>query len=121
MATSKTPSKARKAATGKKKPDNRTVVQKRRFEYQEKQREYLRGLGLVREVVNDIKGCHTDAELPLVKWRNETRLKLLNKILPDLKQTEISNAPGETFKTEAEIRGPLVEAAAELGRKLRGV
>ena len=110
--------KSDKPKQSKSKRDNRTVAQKRRAEYQESQRQHLRGKGLVNAICKDIEAKHSDADLPLVKWRNDTRLKLLNKILPDLKQTEVTNAEGETFKTEA--RGPLVEAAAALALKLRG-
>lgn len=108
-----------KPSTDKRKRDNRTVAQKRRAEYQEQQREYLRGLGLVREVMNDIEIEHDEKALPLVKWRNETRLKLINKILPDLKQTEVTQPDGEDFNVNLKSE-ELVETAAALARKLQG-
>ena len=104
--------------TDKPKPDNRTVAQKRRAEYQERQREFLRGMGLIAAIKADLEAEHEDDKLPIVKWRNDTRLKLVNKILPDLKQTEVANADGEDFRLD--VKGDLVETADALLRKVRG-
>lgn len=77
----------------KQKPDNRTAAQKRRAEYQEQQREYLRGLGLIQQIHADIDSVTADS-LPVVKFKNEMRLKLLGKILPDMKELELTGEAG---------------------------
>lgn len=79
----------------KAKPDNRTGAQKRRAEYQEQQREYLRGLGLMQQIQTDL-GEVTQENVTVKKLQIETRLKLLGKILPDVKETavELTGADG---------------------------
>lgn len=77
----------------KDKPDNRTLAQKRRAEFQEQQREYLRGLGLMQQIQADIDVV-TNENLPVLKFKTETRLKLLQKVLPDLREDAITGADG---------------------------
>lgn len=81
------------AMTENEKPDNRTVAQKRRAEYQEAQREHLRGLGLLQKIQDDIESV-TAENLIVVKFKTETRLKLLAKILPDLRENTVTGEDG---------------------------
>lgn len=83
------------AVPQKDKPDNRTAAQKRRAEYQEQQREFLRGLGLMQQIEADLGKEITVEQLPMVKFKTETRLKLLQKVLPDLREDAITGADGE--------------------------
>jgi hypothetical protein len=87
------------------KPDNRTASQKRRAEYQEQQREYLRGLGLMQQIQADIDSV-TNENLPVVKFKTETRIKLLGKILPEVKESalELSGPDGGPIQTERTIK-----------------
>lgn len=78
------------------KPDNRTAAQKRRAEYQEAQREHLRTLGLLQQIESDLSGV-TPETLQVVKFKTETRLKLLAKVLPDLKESAVTGADGGEF------------------------
>lgn len=82
-------------AAQKEKPDNRTAAQKRRAEYQEQQREYLRGLGLMQQIQGDLDTVTAD-NVAVARLKIETRLKLLGKILPDVKEqaVELTGADG---------------------------
>lgn len=66
----------------------------RRKERQEEMREKLRGYGLLQKILDDVEKSQqvtTDQEmLNKIKFATETRLKLLNKILPDEKFIEMS-------------------------------
>ncbi len=90
---------------GKEKPDNRTGAQKRRAEFQEQQREYLRGLGLMEQINKDLDRTILESELATVKFKTDTRLKLLGKILPDLKESAITGPEGEKFESKLVING----------------
>ena len=85
--------KACKLMSDNEKPDNRTAAQKRRAEYQEQQREHLRSLGLMQQIQADMDGV-TQETLPVVKFKTETRLKLLSKVLPDLKESAVTGPDG---------------------------
>lgn len=91
------------------KPDNRTVAQKRRAEYQEQQREYLRGLGLIEKIEADCEGIIDPAKLPEIKFKTETRLKLLSKILPDLKENALTGEGGGEVEFVAKIIREVVD------------
>ena len=80
-------------AEQKEKPDIRTAAAKRRASFQEEQREYLRGLGLMRQIQSDLESV-TGESLPVVKFKTETRLKLLAKILPDTREVELTGPEG---------------------------
>lgn len=86
------------------KPDNRTVAQKRRAEFQEQQREYLRGLGLIEKIHSDCESDIPADKLLEVKFKTETRLKLLSKILPDLKENAVTGEEGGPLLIEKIIR-----------------
>jgi hypothetical protein len=75
------------------KPDNRTAAQKRRAEYQEQQREHLRSLGLMQQIQADMEAV-TPETLGVIKFKTETRLKLLAKVLPDLKESAVTGPDG---------------------------
>jgi len=76
----------------------------RRQERQDEMREKLRGYGLIQQIVDAIdksQGVECDKEmLDKLKFATETRLKLLNKILPDEKYVEISG----TLETGVTVR-----------------
>lgn len=78
--------------TEKQKPDNRTAAQKRRAEYQEALREHLRNSGLLQAIQEDLSRDLTPDEIQVVKFKTETRLKLLGKILPDLKESMVGGS-----------------------------
>jgi phage-related minor tail protein len=92
------------AAPQKDKPDNRTAAQKRRAEFQEQQREYLRGLGLMQQIQSDLDGVSAET-VQVAKLKIETRLKLLGKILPDVKEAaiELTGADGGPIETVSKI------------------
>lgn len=75
----------------KTKTDNRTHAQKRKEEKKEALRDYITGRNYIDQINNDLKRDDiTNEELPVIKFKTETRLKLLNKVLPDLKAVEHS-------------------------------
>ena len=94
---------------GQSKPDNRTHAQKRRAEYQEQQREFLRGMGLMQQIKEDLEKDVGPDRLNEVKFKTETRLKLLSKILPDVKETALTGEDGGTLQVEF-IRREIVDA-----------
>lgn len=96
------------AAPHKEKPDNRTGSQKRRAEYQEAQREYLRGLGLMQQIRTDLDAEISVEQLAVVKFKTETRLKLLAKILPDTREVELTGPDGGPMQLET-IRREIVD------------
>lgn len=66
-----------------------TRAQKIRAERQEQLREYLSKHKLVEHVVDSIgKMEEPDADLTMIRAQNEARFKLIDKYLPNLKQTE---------------------------------
>jgi hypothetical protein len=73
------------------KPDNRTHVQKRKDERKEALRDYIASRNYLEAIERDLDRDIAADEVPVVKFKTETRLKLLNKILPDVAEnrTEI--------------------------------
>lgn len=61
---------------------------KRRAERQEALREFLQGQKYIEAIHATLELNITNDELPAIKFKTETRLKLLNKVLPDLKAIE---------------------------------
>ena len=61
---------------------------KRREERQEALREFLQGQKYLEAIHNTLDSDITNDELQVVKFKTETRLKLLSKVLPDLKAIE---------------------------------
>lgn len=81
----------------KPKPDNRTHAQKRIAERQDAMREFMAQRGYLEQIEADISREISADELPQVKFKTETRLRLLAKILPDLKAVEMTGPGGGTF------------------------
>jgi arsenate reductase-like glutaredoxin family protein len=61
---------------------------KRRQERQEALREFLQGQKYIEAIHNTLEMPISNDELQAIKFKTETRLKLLNKVLPDLKAIE---------------------------------
>jgi hypothetical protein len=61
---------------------------KRRAERQEALREFLQGQKYIEAIHTTLDSVITNDDLPAIKFKTETRLKLLNKVLPDLKAIE---------------------------------
>ena len=68
--------------------DAMTYGDKRRAERQEALREFLQGQKYIEAIHNTLDSVITNDELQTIKFKTETRLKLLNKVLPDLKAIE---------------------------------
>ena len=67
--------------------DNRTHAQRRRAERQEALRDFLQGKDYIGQIDADLTREIPADELATVKFKTETRLKLLAKILPDLSES----------------------------------
>ena len=70
-------------------------------------REQLKNKGLIQQVIetaeklsNLDKGLDS-VQVQRLRAANDARLKLVNLYMPALKQVELSNAEGETFKTSS--------------------
>jgi len=61
---------------------------KRRQERQEALREFLQGQKYIEAIHATLEMPISNDELQAIKFKTETRLKLLNKVLPDLKAIE---------------------------------
>lgn len=86
--------------------DNRTHAQKRRAEAQEALREFIASKEYIRHIDADLDRDITSDELPVVKFKTETRLKLLAKLLPDLSEN----------KSDLNVSGNLTGIIAGLGK-----
>ena len=91
------------------KPDNRTHLQKRQAERKEALRDYIASRNYLEYVERDLNRDIPADELPVVKFKTETRLKLLSKILPDVLET----------KNEHEAGGDLLSVLSSLGSRNR--
>lgn len=67
-----------------------SYADKRRAERKEALREQLQGQKYIEAIHTTLDKVLTNDELPVEKFKTETRLKLLNKVLPDLKAVEHS-------------------------------
>ena len=63
---------------------------KRRAERKEALREFLQGQKYIEAIHATLEMPITNDELPAIKFKTETRFKLLAKVLPDLKAVEVS-------------------------------
>ena len=74
------------------KKDNTGVsyADRRRAEKKEALREFLEGQKYIEAIHSTLEKAITNEDLPVEKFKTETRLKLLNKVLPDLKAVEHS-------------------------------
>ena len=73
-----------------KKENSVTYGDKRRAERKEALREFLQGQKYIEAIHNTLEQHITNDELPAIKFKTETRFKLLAKVLPDLKAVEVS-------------------------------
>jgi hypothetical protein len=90
--------KAQKTNSLNTKPkDTMAYGDKRRAERQEALREFLQGQKYIEAIHNTLDSVITNDELQTIKFKTETRLKLLNKVLPDLKAIE------QTTELHAEV------------------
>ena len=81
--------KAQNSNTLNTKPkDSMTYGEKRRQEIQEALREFLQGQKYIEAIHATLEMPISNDELQAIKFKTETRLKLLNKVLPDLKAIE---------------------------------
>lgn len=81
--------------TGNDKPDNRTHAQKRIAERQAAMREFLAARGYIEQIEADLSREIGTDELPTIKFKTETRLKLLAKVLPDARAPQDVNVGGQ--------------------------
>ena len=88
------------------KRDNRTHAQKRTAERQEAMRDFLMAKGYIEQIDADLNREITPDELAAVKFKTETRIKLLGKVLPDLKATEHSGEQGISGRLEVSWTAP---------------
>ncbi len=65
-----------------------TYGDKRRQEKQEALREFLEGQKYIEAIHRTLEAVILPDELQVIKFKTETRLRLLNKVLPDLKAIE---------------------------------
>jgi len=68
--------------------DTMSYGDKRRQERQEALREFLQGQKYIEAIHATLEMPISNDELQAIKFKTETRLKLLNKVLPDLKAIE---------------------------------
>jgi len=73
-----------------------SYADKRRAERKEALREFLQGQKYIEAIHATLDNPLTSDELGVAKFKTETRLKLLAKVLPDLKAVEVS-ADDETL------------------------
>lgn len=82
----------------------------------EELRRYLSERGSVQHVIDlveQIEDDNNDLDPLMIQRKKiaiDTRLKLLNKYLPDEKSVEVKNADGESFKTETKWTIEVVDA-----------
>lgn len=81
-----------------------TYGDKRRAEKKQSLREFIAAQQYMHAINADLNRFIDDDELPVVKFKTETRLKLLNKILPDLKAIEHSGDSENPIELNASIK-----------------
>ena len=62
-------------------------------------RAYLQGLGFVQQIQRDLSREIDADELPVVKFKTDTRLRLLAKILPDVQSVQLTGSDGGPMQT----------------------
>ena len=76
------------------KPDNRTFTARRKAANQAAMREMLQGMGLIGKLTaigNTVSSPQCDPQrIPGLRLKAEIMLRMLNKILPDLRSVELS-------------------------------
>ena len=95
-----------------------TYGDRRRLESQLALRETLPGKEYLAAINDDLSREIGNEELPVVRFKTETRLRLLNKVLPDLKAVEHTGADGGAIMLAAmNLRG-LSDAELATWKKL---
>ena len=78
-----------------------TYADKRRAEKKQALRDYIQGQKYIEAIHKDLENnALTEDDLAVVKFKTETRLKLLNKVLPDVARTELTGEDGKAIKHE---------------------
>lgn len=75
---------------------SKTYAEKRRDEKKQSLREFIEAQQYLHAINNDLSRTISPEELNVVRFKTDTRMRLLGKILPDLKAIEHSgdaNAP----------------------------
>lgn len=76
------------------KENSHSHATRRKEERRDALREYIKGHHILEQIDKDLSRDISDVELPVVKFKTETRLKLLNKVLPDMKAVEVTGENG---------------------------
>ena len=84
----------------KEKENSKTYAEKRREEKKAALREYLLGHTYLRDIHADLSREISEDQLAVVKFKTETRLKLLAKVLPDLARTELTGEDGNPIQVQ---------------------
>lgn len=82
------------AKSASEKENSRTYAEKRKEERRDALREYIKGHHILEAINHDLERDIDNEQLPVVKFKTETRLKLLAKVLPDLKAVEVTGENG---------------------------
>jgi len=83
-----------------KKENSHTYAERRKMEKQEALREFIRGHNYLQKIHDDVEVNEiTSDNLQIIKFKVETRLKLLGKVLTDLKAVELSTDPENPIQT----------------------
>lgn len=78
-----------------------SYADKRREERQTALREYLQGQRYIQDIHADLENPNiTEDQLPVIRYKTETRLKLLAKCLPDLARTELTGEDGNPIQVQ---------------------
>ncbi len=83
-----------------------SYADKRRAEKKDALREFVKGQQYIHAINRDLDRPISPEELPEVKFKTETRLKLLSKVLPDLKAVEHSG--GQTIDLIARVERAII-------------
>ena len=104
-----------KALTGKE--NSQSYAQRRRAEKKEALTRLPPGQKYIEAINNDLsRDDITSEELPVIKFKTETRLKLLAKVLPDVKAVELTERTAALFALLHRILTKHCEAHRKAGR-----
>jgi len=82
------------------KENSRTYAEKRKEERRAALRDFIQGHHILQEINRDLSRDINETDLPVVRFKTETRLKLLAKVLPDLKAVELTGEGGGAVQFE---------------------
>lgn len=81
---------------------SQTYAHRRKEEKKSALRDFLTGQKYIEAINRDLARSDISAdELPVIKYKTETRLKLLSKVLPDLKAIDLTGDLTGTFSLVA--------------------